>query len=142
MGLALQHRVRPGHAVLATAAGAALAVVGLVDPSRHRLGPPCPLRTLTGLDCPFCGATRATHALLRADLATAADFNALYVAALPVAVLALVAWVARGRWPVWTRRPAARWLAVALLVGFAVARNLPVPALQVLASTPLGGSRA
>lgn len=40
------------------------------------LGVPCPLHTLTGLDCPFCGATRMAAALLEGDLNAAWHFNA------------------------------------------------------------------
>jgi hypothetical protein len=40
------------------------------------LGIPCPLHTLTGLDCPFCGATRMAAALLEGDLNAAWHFNA------------------------------------------------------------------
>ncbi|HVL65207.1 MAG TPA: DUF2752 domain-containing protein, partial [Actinomycetota bacterium] len=32
------------------------------------LGLPCPLKATTGIDCPLCGATRATFALLRGDV--------------------------------------------------------------------------
>ncbi len=113
------------HLVLATAGCAALAVVGLVDPSRHALGPPCPLRALTGLDCPLCGATRATHALLRADLGTALDFNALYVVLLPVVAVVAAFWFVRGRPPGWTTGAGARRTLAAVGVAFLVVRNLP-----------------
>jgi hypothetical protein len=56
----------------------------------------CPFRTLTGLDGPFCGATRACAALGRGDLVGALDHNAYLV--LVVLPLALVGWV------VWARR--------------------------------------
>ena len=89
------------------------------------LGFPCPLKTLTGLDCPLCGATRATFALLRGDVAAAFDFNALYVIVLPVVVAALALWFVRRRPPTlltWARLPA-----VALAVGlvYMAVRNLP-----------------
>jgi hypothetical protein len=77
------------------------------------------LRAVTGLDCPFCGANRATFRLLRGDIVGALDLNALFVLALPVLAFLTL----RKRpipWPV---------LAV-LLVGFGVLRN--VPALSIL----------
>ena len=84
--------------------------------------PACPLRALTGLDCPLCGATRATHALLRGDVLTALDFNALYVLALPILALLVVRWFRTGRVAV---RSTWAWAAFAVVVGFGVVRNLP-----------------
>ncbi len=121
----LPAHVHRGHVVAAIAGGAAIAVVGLVDPSRHTLGPPCPLKALTGLDCPMCGATRATHQLLRGDLFAALDFNALYVALLPVVAAVVAFWLLRGRRPAWLERRWVTWALVAVAALFAVVRNLP-----------------
>ncbi len=123
--LSLPAHVHRGHVAAALAGGAALVVVGLVDPSRHTLGPPCPLKVLTGLDCPMCGATRATHQLLRGDVAAALDLNALYVALLPVLVALAAVWVLRGRRPAWSSRPWVTWGLAGLAVVFGVVRNLP-----------------
>ena len=120
------------HVALAAVGCAALGVVALVDPSERTLTPPCPLRALTGLDCPLCGATRATHALVRGQFTTALDFNALYVVAVPVVAIAVGWWVLRGRVPGPAQRPVVRWAAVAAAVVFMVMRNLP--AFTVLAS--------
>lgn len=128
----LPAHVERRHVALAAAGCAALAVVGAVDPSERTLVPPCPLRALTGLNCPLCGATRATHALVRGELASALDFNALYVLVLPVVVLAVGWWLARGRVPAALQQPPVRWAMVAVAFGFMVVRNLP--AFAVLAS--------
>lgn len=122
------------HLAAAAAGCVALAVVGLVDPSRHALGPPCPLRTFTGLDCPLCGATRSTHALLRRDLAAALDFNVLFVLVLPLVVLAAGSWLLWGHPPSWMTRAPARWAVLAAAGAFMVVRNLPWSPLDVLAS--------
>jgi hypothetical protein len=52
--------------------------------------PPCPLRTLTGVPCPFCGATRGTIALLHGDLLHSLVLNPGVV--LAVAALVLLLW--------------------------------------------------
>lgn len=56
----------------------------------------CPWRSLTGLDCPFCGATRSAASLARGDVIAALDHNALFVLViLPLALGAWVVWAAR-----------------------------------------------
>ena len=86
----------------------------------------CPFRLMTGCDCPVCGATRATAALVHGQVSRAFGFNALYVALLP---LALWAWGldAAGRFersshPFRHRR--FWWAVMALAVAFTIARNL------------------
>ena len=54
--------------------GFALAGVYQLSGSLH-LGIPCLLHATTGLNCPFCGATRMAAALLRGDLDAAWHFN-------------------------------------------------------------------
>ena len=112
---------------LATAAAAAYGAVAIARPGGLHLVPPCPFRTLTGLDCPLCGATRGTRALvLDRDLAAAIDLNALYVLALPVAAAVLAVRLWNGRLPPWMGR---RWTTLAigaLAVAFMVLRNLPI----------------
>lgn len=64
-------------------AGALLA--GAVGTSGSRIL--CPFRLATGLDCPFCGGTRATHVFLNGDIARAFDHNVLVAALVPVVLL-------------------------------------------------------
>jgi hypothetical protein len=123
------------HVVVAAAGCAALAVVGLVDPSRHTITPPCPLKALTGLDCPLCGATRATHALVHGHLITALDFNALYVVALPLVGVLMLVWLVRGRVPDRLRSGVFLWSLLAVATLFAVLRNLPIEPFSVLGTT-------
>jgi len=58
------------------------------------LFPACPLRELTGLDCPGCGGTRALHALTHGDIGTALDHNVLLTVLMPLALVAWGLWLA------------------------------------------------
>lgn len=62
------------------------AVYFLFDPASASWMPRCVLHSLTGWDCPGCGAQRMIHALLHLDFATAWEANALLTAALPYLV--------------------------------------------------------
>ncbi len=89
--------------------------------------PPCLFRALTGFYCPGCGMTRALHALLHLDIATAFRMNPLVMTGLAL-VPGLVAWQVgwRARWfaPVVSvvSRPNF-WLV--LIPAYWIARNLP-----------------
>lgn len=112
-------------------AGIAVAGVGLlhaVDPGRPGHYPPCPLLTLTGLYCPFCGGLRATADLSHGDVAGAFARNPLVPPLLSVLVLLWLRWA----WSAITGRAwrltVDRWITLALLgllVAFGVARNVP-----------------
>ncbi len=52
--------------------------------------PRCPMKVLTGWDCPFCGLLRGTHALLRGNISEALSYNLL----LPLILILLAAAVA------------------------------------------------
>lgn len=116
------------------AALAATAVLAVGNPNTTHV-PLCPLKAVTGLDCPLCGSLRAVHALTRGDIAGAANHNLLFTVAAPFLVLAWGWWLldTLDRRPPGTqlveayRRHATplRWVGIALLVTFAVVRNLP-----------------
>jgi hypothetical protein len=114
-----------------TAGAVLLALPGLylVNPNTTHV-PLCPLHAATGLWCPLCGATRATHALLHGDLGTALHDNLLFVAILPLLLLAWWRWAGQDRTPGAQRNrllPRPVFFAVlALAIVFGVLRNLPV----------------
>ena len=93
---------------------------------------------MTGLYCPGCGATRATHELLHGHLLAALHYNALWVSVLPLAAYAGVSeWLRRrAGWPLWGDLSRRRWpllvLGVATLLFFLL-RNLPLYPLTLLA---------
>src|SRR5882757_2270663 len=74
----------------ATAIGVG-AIVFFFNPSTHGFYPVCMFHSLTGLNCPGCGATRALYALLHGSLRLALKDNALFV----VLLAALAVWSAR-----------------------------------------------
>lgn len=125
----MQTTVRATSAGPIAAAGVALGGVALVysvNPNTTHI-PLCPLHAMTGLNCPLCGATRATYALLHGDLVTALHDNALYLAAIPFLLFAWLRWWEQTRSgspsPVVSRR--ALIAVVALSAVFMVVRNLP-----------------
>jgi Protein of unknown function (DUF2752) len=92
----------------------------------------CPFKRLTGLDCPGCGSTRSLGALMHLDLAAALDHNVLVPFALAFVVVSWAVWT-RSTWidrptPALVRGPGAIMAIGAVLVGFAVVRNLDVGA--------------
>jgi hypothetical protein len=67
---------------------AGLALYGfLVDPASGRHGIPCLWKTLTGMECPGCGLSRAGAHLVRGHFAAALKQNALIM---PVTFLLLM----------------------------------------------------
>jgi hypothetical protein len=69
------------------------------------LHPPlaCPLRTLTGIPCPFCGMTRACVAAVHGHLGTSLSFNPAGILVVLLAVTALLRpqLLVRARPPIW-----------------------------------------
>lgn len=115
---------------------ASLAVLGLAGAAyalRETGGagwmPGCVFRKATGLDCPGCGMTRATYAMLHGRIGEAFAFNPVGMILLPLAMIALgievLGWV-RGK-PLPIRLNPGRWGATflcAVLIVWWVMRNL------------------
>jgi hypothetical protein len=87
----------------------------------------CPIRTLTGLNCPGCGGTRALHMLLRGKPVAAARFNVVVVLLVAVYGGFTARWLkaqrAGVRHPFMTRKESR--LINCVLVGFGLVRNAP-----------------
>jgi hypothetical protein len=121
---------RSGATVLVLLTVTLLALLWWFDPAKAGL-PVCTFRAITGLDCPGCGATRATHELLHGRLAAAWHYNALWVLMLPVVVYAAASeWrTLVGRRPLPGDLPRQPWFWIAMVViaiVFFVVRNLPL----------------
>lgn len=106
---------------------AGAAYVGAVDPTDGGILPICPFRALTGLWCPGCGLTRATHHLLRGEIGRALHYNALVLVILAALAAAWLTWTLRaaGRDVRWAVPIRVQVLAGTVLLAFAVVRNLP-----------------
>ncbi len=126
-------------ATIGVVAAGATALLAVGNPNTTHI-PLCPLKALTGLDCPFCGSLRAVHSLTHLRLGEALDHNLIFTVAAPFLVAAWVVWLTRsirGTGPDGRAKPELpRWAMAALVVvvaAFGVARN--VPAFHWLGST-------
>jgi hypothetical protein len=116
------------------ALGSACLYTFLVDPNNpSNAYPQCPLKAITGIDCPGCGGLRATNALLHGDILGAADHNILALVLLPIMAYMFARWVLAAfdvtiptiSWP-----RAFMWITPVMLVVFTVARNIPITGLH------------
>lgn len=92
-----------------------IALVGLaaawkrlpVHPSFH-----CPLRTLTGVPCPFCGMTRACIAAAHGHIGQSLAYNpgGILVFAAAIVLIVRPGWLRRIRVPLWSV-----WVALGVL---------------------------
>lgn len=118
---------------LLLALGAAAAVVLLLAPpgSPHsKWLPKCMFYQWTGLYCPGCGATRAFSALLHGDIRSSLHNNILLI---PAGLMLTVLIVKPG---ISLKRPVAVAVA-AIVIGFAILRNIPFAPFTYLAPIPL-----
>ena len=114
--------------VLALAALGSGAVLFFFDPTKHGFYPICLFHSLTGWNCPGCGATRAAYQLLHGHLLRALHDNALFI-------LTLAALAAQGAWLVTQKirnrpvtfkvPPKVLWAFLVIALAFTVLRNLP-----------------
>ena len=107
-----------------------LALLYFIAPDGNAFYPHCIFHSLTGLNCPFCGGTRAAHQLLHGNFAAAFALNPLLVVGVPlIAICALVHRMVYGatggRTPGFVWSPLSSRLIVAVIVIFGVLRNLP-----------------
>ena len=77
--------VRTTPAALAGVALAAAGALFVFDPAVTSWFPSCPLNTLTGWLCPFCGSLRAVHALLHGHIEAALRLNPMTTAGVAIA---------------------------------------------------------
>lgn len=126
--------VGAAHGRSRIAAGVALGAVPLTLLAA-RLGaplPPCPLKVLTGLECPGCGTGRAITAFAHGDLLAVLDHNLILPVVGPLVIVSLIG-VLFNSTPLLARRGWALPMLV-LVTGFWILRLLPVETLAYLDS--------
>lgn len=112
--------------VVAAVAIALLLFYALVDVDSG-LMPRCPIKALTGFDCPGCGSQRMIHALLHGDFAGAWRRNPFLIVMIPVMLAALVAELWRKRFPRLNRvilSPASIAVIIAATAIWTICRNI------------------
>lgn len=110
------------------ALGGAAAILALYrfNPVTSRFYPQCLLHSFTGLHCPGCGALRAAHALLHGHFRAAVAFNPLFVLLAPIgAGFCLVNRLRDKNWTASRIAPGLIWGLFAIIVLYAIARNIP-----------------
>ncbi|MCM1318813.1 MAG: DUF2752 domain-containing protein [Muribaculaceae bacterium] len=60
-----------------------LIILWKYDPTKIAWAPQCPVHLLTGFQCPGCGISRATHALLHGRLYEALSYNWFFIISIP-----------------------------------------------------------
>lgn len=110
-------------------------IVAQSNPSESSWMPPCVVHSLTGMECPGCGATRAAHHVLNGEVLQATELNLLLVLATPWMVWVFSRWLIFGQS---ARVTASRKQLLLISVGtlaFAVLRNLNIEPFLWLAAT-------
>jgi Protein of unknown function (DUF2752) len=114
---------RPTAALAAAVLATSLCVLYAVDPTLRMITPPCPYLTLTGLACPGCGLTRATHFLLHGDVAQAFAYNPwAFVAGPAVLLFTLIPSVSNAE-HILRARTGIAWVLLLLTMVFWIWRN-------------------
>ena len=114
--------------MLVAAAFGSGAVLFFFDPAKHGFYPICLFHSLTGWNCPGCGATRAAYQLLHGHLLRALRDNALFVltlAALAAQGAGRAMKKIRNQPAAFVVPPKALWAFLVIAFIFTVLRNLP-----------------
>ncbi|MDD3155447.1 MAG: DUF2752 domain-containing protein [Victivallaceae bacterium] len=98
---------------------AAVTAIYYAEPGKSRFLPPCLFLEATHLYCPGCGNTRALHALLHGELLASLRCNILLLPGVLTAIVLL--WK-----PKLSMRKGVGLGILAIVLGFAILRNLPM----------------
>lgn len=116
------------YGIVVAVAIVATALYFLFDPEdTSNWFPKCPFFLLTGWKCPGCGLQRASHDLLHLDIAGAAHHNFLFIVALPVICLFILAGLMKNRHPrvyAFANHPVTIGILVAITLAWWLLRNV------------------
>ncbi len=95
--------------------------------SLTNVGIPCPVRLITGFQCPGCGISRMLMALIRLDFAEAFRYNPVVLLTLPIILFCVirsdVGYIRTGRNSLDRYQPV--WIAeLVILLMFGIIRNI------------------
>ena len=139
--------------VLGSLAAFTLFMLKTFSPTQYSIFPPCMAYKLTGLHCPGCGLTRATHCMLNGEFRQAVAYNLFAPILVPALAFMIGSSIWRWLWsdpqaPISPRtltqdvtgQRRRGWLAAAggisilvLFLGFWVLRNIPAYPFNLLA---------
>ena len=94
-----------------------ITVAALADPRTTSLFPRCPVKMLTGLDCPGCGTGRAIHAAAHGHFREAFLYNPFLCFVLPLVAALVIR-------PQWAKKPAVAWGTFAVSILWMILRNI------------------
>lgn len=97
-----------------------------VDPEQAMF-PRCPVKTLTGWDCPGCGSQRAVHDLFHGNILQAWSHNAMLIISIPVLILLFIINLWPTKWPqihATLNSRTATWTTLTIIILWTIARNL------------------
>lgn len=102
----------------------------LFDPLKAAIFPSCPFLSLTGWQCPGCGAQRALHHIANGEVAVAYGYNPLLVISIPYIVLYYVLRLMQ-KSKIWARKTLnllyhgrAVYVILFIVISFFILRNL------------------
>ncbi|MEO8378804.1 MAG: DUF2752 domain-containing protein [Acidobacteriota bacterium] len=115
---------RTASLLAAAVAAAGVWVLYTFPPAAYSFYPRCVFFTLTGMQCPGCGITRASHQLLHGHVEQAFRLNPMLFALIGLTLYALPSLVRRER-PRFLASPAFAWGAFLVITAFWIVRNTP-----------------
>lgn len=108
--------------LLLTVFSTAILAVGIwaayrFNPEQASWFPKCPVRSLTGLNCPGCGTARAIHAASNGHWREAFRYNPILAVAIPFLVAIIIN-------PSWAKKASVSWTVFTVAVLWMLVRNL------------------